>query len=977
VKRRTFLQLSLSTGAGLATGLPGAPGRAADAKTQPDPLRSGFLNPPDEAKSWVFWWWINGYVSRDGLVRDLDAMKQQGISGAIVFHAGRAETPESVHFMSDAWRELFRFAVDEAAKRGITISLNLCDGWNAGGPWIDCESAAKNLTHRSGEIAGGQHVETTLAHPAKNDSSYHDIAVLAWRIKRRESQTPVCERSSFTDLSAKVDGDGRLVWDAPAGEWLVVRFGWYVSRRAYTDCTVGGHHPETDPLDASAMDRHFAATAQVVMADVAPHVGKTFQHVHIDSGEIGHPDWTPRLPEAFEKRRGYDPRPYLAAKAEAWIEDADTTRRFQDDYDRTVADLMVDCYYGRLNELARQHGLGTHSEAAGHRKPTVNALESLGCNDISMAEFWGRIAEDEPYIHQLSAFQLRYHDAMKTAACAARAYNRPIVQGEAYTLLWRPNFDRGLFALKDIGDRAFCAGLNRNALHHFLHQADEDAKPGYVWPGTGMEFSRHVTWWPMSHAWLGYLARCQSLLQRGRAAADMCYLANEAAPFYVPASWAMDPPLPGGFACDMLNVEALVHRARVNGGRLELPGGASYRYLVLWQGGRWHRPPGHMLGQRSADSEMKFAPATGSGESLVLSPSAMRKLKQFVDAGLTVIGPPPSQSPGLSGQPSADEEVRAIAAELWGTDRADAGERRIGQGRVIWGKSIAAIARADGVMPDLAIKPDAETRGLGAATLSGIPHPGTFDWIHRASDSADIYFLANLRNADASGTFTFRVSDRRPEVWDPVTGEMHGADDVEQSTDGRVSLSLSFAPRQSWFVVFGAADGRQKRKTSRPRARKPITQLRGPWTVFFDPAWGGPGEVVFDQLMDWTQHDEPGVRHYSGVAVYRKRFDLAEPIVPGRRFYLALGRARELAEITLNNQRLGVVWTAPWTIDITPALRTRDNQLAVRVANVWHNRLVLDAERPPAERVTTSNARTDGTLFPSGLLGPVQIEAAG
>ncbi len=376
------------------------------------------------------------------------------------------------------------------------------------------------------------------------------------------------------------------------GHWMVVRFCHYVHPRAKTKCTGGRSYLEIDPLRADAMDRHFAATAGVLCGDVEEHVGKTFRYVHIDSGEIGQPDWTPAFREEFKKRRGYDPFPCLAARAGMTVDAPEITERFNEDYERSLGDLMVENYYGQLAKLARCHDLETHCEAAGYQKPCVDALRSLGVNDICMSEFWvRRSTPNDLYIHQLSEEQLRNHDAVKTAAAAAHTYGRQIVMAEAYTVMNRlpgfPNYSKEPYTLKDSGDRAFCAGLNRHMLCFMVHQPHEVEKPGYEWPGVGTEFNRHVTWWAMGEAWLTYLAHCQSLLQAGEFAADVCYFPGEWVPNYIPARWAMNPPLPQGYDCDTVNADILCDGQVGEDGRLVLASGMKYRYLVLNPGGRW------------------------------------------------------------------------------------------------------------------------------------------------------------------------------------------------------------------------------------------------------------------------------------------------------------------------------------------------------------------------------------------------------
>ena len=942
-------------------------------------LEKGFSSPAESAKTWVYWWWLNGYVTKDGIERDLDHMKKVGIDGALVFHAGSGQTPESTVFMSTQWRKLFSYAVEQAAKRGITIGMNLCGGWNAGGPWVKEEDGVKKLVYGSAEIAGPNTFGGGLESKEVKDETYHDISVLAWPV----GADSVLKSTGMVDLTEKTDEGGRLKWEVPKGEWRVIQFGWKIPRAGRTKTTGGKRYLEIDPMSKKAMDNHFASTAGAVIEDVKKYVGTTFKYVHIDSGEIGHPDWTHTFREDFERLRGYDPQGFMAVKAGFVVDSDRVSKLFLEDYDQTVADLMIECYYGYLGELAEPFGLGTHSEAAGYQKPDVDAIKALGVNDICMAEYWSRgwfnEKPGEDYIHQLSAGALRYHDAIRNAAGAGHVYGRKIVQAEAYTVIRKFNYDGSFFDLKDVGDRAFCAGMNRNVLHHYISQPQEKSKPGYVWPGIGPEFDRHSTLWPMGEAWIGYLNRCQYLLQEGKFVGDFCYLQGDLAPAYVPAKWAMDPPMPAGFDCDTINSDALISRASVaEDGSLVAGDGQRYRYLVLDQSGRWERPASRIFVPDSFDPNTSaYCPESGSGIPLVIRPETLAKVKELVEAGLTVIGPKPVRSPGLGNSVENNEKINQLADEMWGKAEKDSGVRSVGKGRVIWGRSLAEVMAGDGVKPDLEIKESLETKALGVESLSGIPSPSTFGWIHRRVGGADVYFIANLRDAEAEGLFTFRIEDRQPELWDPVSGDIRDAAAFRETLDGRTAVPLEFARRGSIFVVFRKplASGRIAAKSNFPELI-PLLQLTGPWKVMFDSEWGAPDVAEFDELMDWSKRAEKGIKYYSGTATYSKTFDLPVGQKSKGRVYLDLGKVCEIAAVRLNGKKLGVVWTAPWRVEITGALREKDNNLEIDVANTWANRLIGDAGLEPEERLTVTNVKAfkkDTPLLESGLIGPVWI----
>jgi len=138
--------------------------------------------------------------------------------------------------------------------------------------------------------------------------------------------------------------------------------------------------------------------------------------------------------------------------------------------------------------------------------------------------------------------------------------------------------------------------------------------------------------------------------------------------------------------------------------------------------------------------------------------------------------------------------------------------------------------------------------------------------------------------------------------------------------------------------------------------------------------WAGPESAIFDRLESWTARPEAGIKYYSGTAVYRKTFTL--PAKSGPKVFLDLGGVRELAEIKVNGQSCGIVWTPPFRVGITTAGRAGENSLEIEVVNFWPNRIIGDQFLAPSQRLTRTNIRklTKTTaLMDSGLLGPVRV----
>jgi hypothetical protein len=720
------------------------------------------------------------------------------------------------------------------------------------------------------------------------------------------------------DLTGMMNQAGELDWDVPNGNWQVLRIGQTLHGKQTSCVGSGPGGLEIDTMSADAMDAHFAETGAKLLVDAGPLAGKTLQYFHIDSWELGQPTWTPRMREEFQRRRGYDPLPWLPAVLGRTVDDAAATNRFLQDYRRTVADLVAANYYGRLRELTLLGGLrGIHPESSGpFFEHWIDALQCEGVNDVPMGEFWKRNSEPDGTIIW------DHNPTVKQAACAAHIHGKPVCQAEAFTSFGDDWMDDP-WSMKDIGDAAFCEGLTRNVLCFWVHQSRLDAKPGFQWSHVGTHFDSNLTWWPLGGSWLTYLARCQHMLRQGSFVADFGCLQSEAIPGFLAPRPTQRPD---GFDYDVLNAEVLLNRAAARKDRLVLPDGMSYRYLVL---------------PDQTDA--------------ILSPAVLKKVNQLAESGVTVVGP------------------RALAGSVVGMREGSA----------------VAVARADGLSPDIEFVN---------------PSPGaSFDWIHRHDDGTDIYFVSNQGANDSSARVVFRVAGKAPELWDAVSGAIRDLPEHKATEDGRTEVPLRFAPRQSFFVVFRGSS-QQSAVSSQQAVRnfpalKPLREIAGPWTVQFDPKWfypdnGTGGKVRFDRLEDWTRRTEEGVRHYSGIATYRTSFDF-QPAEGAQKTFLDLGAVRNVARVKLNGHEVAVVWTAPWQVDVSSALRSGPNELEVDVANLWPNRLIGDATLPKEQRLTVTNVSTYDTitgntwdckkcaerkksgkpaeLLSSGLLGPVRV----
>ncbi|GAB3993992.1 hypothetical protein GCM10028807_30670 [Spirosoma daeguense] len=259
------------------------------------------------------------------------------------------------------------------------------------------------------------------------------------------------------------------------------------------------------------------------------------------------------------------------------------------------------------------------------------------------------------------------------------------------------------------------------------------------------------------------------------------------------------------------------------------------------------------------------------------------------------------------------------------------------------------------------------------------------DYIHYQRDGLDFYLVRNTTNQWITKVCTFRQSGKKPEIWNPVSGNVVSVA-TSSLANGRTSLPVTLPPNGAYFVVFGKETGTPSQPIgsdglASADQSKTIQTLAGSWQLRFPKGWGAPEAATLPELMSWTESEQLGIKYFSGIATYQKTFDYKPTSAKNGRLYLDLGRVSKLGEVWLNGKSLGIVWTPPYRVDITDVVKSGSNVLKVDVANTWSNRLTGDAIT--GEKFTKTNiTKANKNLVPwgklplieSGLLGPVTIQ---
>lgn len=724
---------------------------------------------------------------------------------------------------------------------------------------------------------------------------------------------------NVVDLTSRLGRDGVLDWEAPAGRWAICRLGYSLTGAKNRPATAAGLGYEVDKLSRQHVEAYYEGYAGPLARALGPKYRTALSHMLLDSWEAGMQNWTEDMLSEFTTRRGYDPTPFLPALTGFVVDSADVSDRFLWDFRRTLADMFADNFYQTMDDLLDRDGLSTYSEASGvSLEIPEDTLLVKSKIDIPMGEFWFRD------LHP----RLMYYQDVRGAASAAHIYGKKIVATESFT----GGGYQSPYDLKRVGDYWLAQGLNRIVFHTSAHQP-LDTKPGNTMVGTHL--NRNITWAGQAKPFMDYLARNCYLLQQGLFVADLAYLLGEGAPSTMPIWGAgLTPSPPADYDYDYLNVDALLRRVSIApDGRLVLPDGMSYRVLVL-------------------------------PEIDQLRPEVVQKLHELVQQGATIVGPRPTHSPSLADFPAADVRVQTLATDLWGDlDGRSRTIHRFGLGQVVWGLPLEDVLAMMDVPPDFEYE-----AGLDSEVA----------WIHRRTQEADFYYVANLTDQPRHFDARFRVSGREAEVWHPVTGTIEPSGFSQR--DGRTTVPLRLTERDAVFIVFRRSTATPIRTVPVP-VTNPVATLTGPWNITFQPGLGAPAAIRIPELASWTDQPDRGVKYFSGTATYHQVIEApADWFQTNAQLLLDLGQVADLAEVSINGTDLGELWCAPFQVDVSDVLQPGSNKIEIKVTNEWTNRLIGDAALPLEEKILQAGGVRPGGFrsgtpepSPAGLLGPVQI----
>lgn len=1047
-------------------------------------IQTGFITPHDSNSVWCYWYWIGDDISKEGITKDLEAMKSVGIGAAFIGNINPEEVDGPIPMLSEEWWGHMVHAVNEGKRIGVDIGTFNCPGWSmSGGPWVKPEMAMRHMVYSETTVLGPGTMKLQLAQPKKEFQDTHVIAfptvkasktkltnkntsikikprienaealldgdlssVAYFKAARNEysiefnsketitarsiqlfpgkagfkvhcelfalidgeyqlikyflfdrqntnvnvgpdiygavsisfadiqsnsfklvcndgglrrraeagfseiviSEAPVLEHfvekkmgkmfpsplpkwdsyiwenqkeidakelkvsgSEVIDISDKMDANGLLSWDAPEGEWTVMRFGMTPTGTTNSPSAPQGKGYEIDKASSKIARFHYDKYVGELLSRVPEENRSALKYVIADSYEQGSQNWTDGFEKTFEDKFGYNPKEYLPVFAGKVVNSVEESNRFLWDLRRSVADAVAYEYVGGLREVSNENNLKLWLENYGHWGFPSEFLMYGGQSNLVGGEFWneGELGNIE----------------CKSGSSAAHIYGKPVTSAEAFTASQKA-FLRHPAMLKKRGDWSFTEGINHFVLHLYIHQPDDNRVPGVnAWFST--EFNRHNTWFKQSKTWIDYLRRCQHMLQQGKYVADVCYFIGEDAPMM---TGARNPELPEGYSYDYINAEVILNRLSVKDGKFVLPDGTSYSLMVL--------PPNNTM-----------------------RPELLAKIEELVNQGGVIFGQAPEKSPSLENYPESDEQVKNLAEKLWEAEiDTEKQIKKYGEGFVVDELDLKGTLETLEIHKDVALNTNQSVL-----------------WTHRNMPGMEIYFLTNQSEEEVNFEPSFRVKGMKPQLWDAVTGEIIALNEFTEK-DGRISVPIKMEAHQSWFVVF--SNNAENLHNGYPQnfpEFKQVQAIDNEWTVDFQNKDIGPkSPVKFEKLSDWSLSKDDKIKYYSGTAIYESTFELTD-IPENIKLFINLGNVSVMAKVKINGNDIGGTWIAPYRLNAAEHLQNGTNKLEIEVVNLWRNQLIKNRKLPKEERYTwhlVDDIKRDEELHSSGLIGPVTIE---
>jgi len=908
-------------------------------------LYSTFKNPENIYRPFVRWWWNGDKIEKDEITRELQLLRDAGISGVeitpIKFPAKTDDLGKrSVPWLSDEWITLLQFTLQETSSLGITCDLLVGSGWPFGGEWLAEEERSQIVVIGTKTLEGPMDYEAPVSELFKKAdptiySPFAEKKMEILAIKLLPSTVNSAEEAK--DISDNIS-NGVIKYKIPGGKYVLYAL---IKIRGFMQViqgAPGANGPVLDHYNQVAVKKYLSHISRAISEKLGP-LSSHIRAFFCDSLELEGANWCEDMQVEFQKRKGYDLLPWLpfllykiTAMGNSFVFDygvqygaalRDKIQRVRYDFEMVKAELLKERFFDSFTNWCKENNVQSRAQAYGRG---YFPLEGSFDADIPECETWIRPGLGTEMDESDYRIGRAYTVVNKFVSSAAHLKGKQHISCEELTNIHMV-FNESLELMKIAGDQSIISGVTHSILHGFNY-----SPPGALFPGWviyGSFINEKNPWWRYFHHFTEYKARLSALLQQATMFADIAILPATADLWSIygaqndPFPAAMQPPWQtliwesihkNGNGCDYIS-EKVIQDAKIQGGYLQY-GPRKYCIVFLPQVER-------------------------------MEPATAKKLFDLVVSGGRVfcIESYPQKSPGLTDYLQRDKELREWINKLKAYPDRFVLLKRPHNNFLEWFKAIQ------------------EKYTITPYVRIDSPNPFLSQVRYQASEMEILIFINSSLDDDHEITITpsNQIADSRLAwLWDPETGER------SRLIKNMNSIKLDMGPADLKVVVFDKEKGGSLYKPPKMVAGKSI-ELTNPWSLTGNHIDGRKIKWDVNVLRDLKE--VPEWVNFCGTLIYNANFELGDK---NKIEWINLGKVFGVSELLINGQHAGTKWYGKRIYPIGKFLKPGNNNIEVHVTTTMGNYLKSLTDNPIAQ-VWTNEGRANQLLQSVGIEGPVTI----